>query len=101
MHFYHFVVVDCGTPSDVSGASFTPAAPNTLYQSKFTVNCKSGYTQEGNTSHINGNNVVECGSDGRWMFGTILCQGMFRAVKVMYNNLKCGHVQHMAGFETR
>jgi len=63
-------------PSDVSGATFEPAPPSTLYQSKFKVKCKSLYKQQGSTEHTESNNTVECGKDGHWIFGTIVCEGM-------------------------
>ena len=70
------VVVDCGTPSKISGADDV-STTTTLYQTKFTVNCRALYSQEGSTNHTDDSNVVECGPDGRWKFGTIRCEGTF------------------------
>ena len=70
---FHSTVVDCGTPLQEQGATFNPATPDTLYQSTFIVNCKPGYVQKGSTNHRAGSNVVECGSNGSWMFGTLRC----------------------------
>ena len=70
------LVIDCGTPSTISGAEVVTTT-TTLYQTKFTVDCRALYSQEGSTNHTDGSNVVECGPDGRWKFGTIRCEGKF------------------------
>ena len=67
-------VIDCGVPEEVPGSDFI-GQTTTTYGSIFTIQCKPSYTQVGGTGHDDGDTTVECGADGYWGFGDILCEG--------------------------
>ena len=74
------VVIDCGTPEAITGSTYTPASPTTLYGDSFTVSCNAPLFSITGESE-DGDNTVRCDADGRWTFNTLSCQG-----KEMYSN---------------
>ena len=69
-------VIDCGPPdeAEVQGGDYV-GLTDTKYGATFSVNCTRLNAQLGGTDYPGDDQVVQCGEDGNWNFGSILCRG--------------------------
>ena len=78
---YPISVIDCKPPdlTDLPNTIFSNRVgpSTTTYGSFFTITCKSGssHVQDTGTGDLGGANVVKCGADGLWNYGTFRCTG--------------------------
>ncbi|XP_061175426.1 uncharacterized protein LOC133184388 [Saccostrea echinata] len=72
---YECGVIDCGTPPQVTGSSYTNYNPaSTTYGNTFTFGCERLQTRKGSSNTTN-DATVTCMADGNWDFGTLRCEG--------------------------
>ena len=74
---YIIVVIDCGLPLLVPGASFTDAdITNTYLNAQYDFQCLTGYTLHGdNDANAGTDPFFNCDSNGNWQFGLLECRG--------------------------
>ncbi|XP_062611525.1 uncharacterized protein LOC134273339 [Saccostrea cucullata] len=70
---YECGVIDCGTPPQVTGSSYTNLAATT-FGNTFTFGCERLQTRMGSSNTTN-DATVTCMADGNWDFGTLRCEG--------------------------